>query len=81
MCCVRVHLLQIKKQQQFVAQILQNLKIDFETVDITDPSNEEAKMFMREHSIPKEGQKIPLPPQIFNDSHYCGVVHSQLYCL
>ena len=65
--------MQIKKQQDFVLQILQSNQIEFEKIDITDPSKEEEKMFMRENSVPKDGKKIPLPPQIFNDIDYCGV--------
>lgn len=53
--------------------ILEGQKIDFERIDITDPANDEQKQFMRDNATPKEGQNVPLPPQIFNEDQYCGV--------
>ena len=54
-------------------RILESRKIDFEQVDISDPQQDEEKAFMREHSTTKDGQRVPLPPQVFSDQHYCGV--------
>ncbi|XP_072361234.1 adapter SH3BGRL-like isoform X2 [Scyliorhinus torazame] len=62
----------IKKQQQEVLDYLQANKIEFERCDIA--VNYESKMFMREN-VPENCRPIsgnPLPPQIFNDDHYCG---------
>lgn len=52
---------------------LEAKQIEFEKIDISDTSNEDEKKFMRANSKPKEGQKNPLPPQVFNDEEYCGV--------
>lgn len=54
-------------------QTLESLKIEFETVDISDPSKEEEKKFMRANSKPAQEGKVPLPPQVFKDDDYCGV--------
>ena len=64
----------MKKQQDFVLQILETHKIEHEKIDITDPNHENDKVFMRTHSKPKQGKKFALPPQIFNDMQYCGVI-------
>jgi len=53
--------------------VLKVRKIDFEEVDISDPTREADKLFMREKTPPKEGRNVPLPPQIFNSDVYCGV--------
>lgn len=48
-------------------------KIEFEECDIA--ANEANRMWMREN-IPEESRPAtgnPLPPQIFNESKYCGV--------
>lgn len=64
---------QIKKKQRELLQTLESLKIEFETVDISDPSKEEEKKFMRANSKPAQEGKVPLPPQVFKDDDYCGV--------
>lgn len=56
-----------------VTDILSSMNIPMETIDISDPSKEEDKKFMRANAEPKEGMKNPLPPQIFSDDEYCGV--------
>ena len=63
----------MKKQQQHIVDILVAKKIALETIDISDPSQEEAKQFMRANSKAKEGQNVALPPQIFSDGEYLGV--------
>lgn len=48
-------------------------KIEFEECDIA--ANEENRKWMREN-VPEESRPAtgnPLPPQIFNESKYCGV--------
>lgn len=62
----------IKKKQRELLQTLESLKIEFETVDISDPSKEEEKKFMRANSKPAQEGKVPLPPQVFKDDDYCG---------
>ncbi|KAI5093000.1 SH3 domain-binding glutamic acid-rich protein isoform 1, partial [Silurus meridionalis] len=62
----------IKKKQQDVLGFLEALKIEYAQLDIA--SNEENRMWMREN-VPgekKPSNGIPLPPQIFNESNYCG---------
>lgn len=64
---------QIKKKQRELLQTLESLKIEFETIDISDPTKEEEKKFMRANSQPAQEGKVPLPPQVFKDEDYCGV--------
>ncbi|KAM4696650.1 adapter SH3BGRL [Rhinophrynus dorsalis] len=62
----------IKKQQQDVLGFLDALKIPFEEKDIA--ANEENRKWMREN-VPEHCRPVnsnPLPPQIFNESRYCG---------
>ncbi|KAL7395309.1 hypothetical protein ABVT39_014219 [Epinephelus coioides] len=62
----------IKKQQQDVMGFLAANKIEFEECDIA--ANEGNRKWMREN-IPEESRPAtgnPLPPQIFNESKYCG---------
>ena len=65
--------LQMKMKQDYIVRILESRKIDFEQIDISDQSQENEKAFMREHSVTKEGQRVPLPPQVFSEKQYCGV--------
>lgn len=70
--CLAFHA-QIKKQQQDVMGFLAANKIEFEECDIA--ANEANRKWMREN-IPEESRPAtgnPLPPQIFNESKYCGV--------
>lgn len=56
-------------------------KIEFEECDIA--ANEANRKWMREN-IPEESRPAtgnPLPPQIFNESKYCGVRHTQTHAL
>lgn len=67
---------QIKKQQQDVMGFLAANKIEFEECDIA--ANEANRKWMREN-VPEESRPAtgnPLPPQIFNESQYCGVRNS-----
>ncbi|ESO12601.1 hypothetical protein HELRODRAFT_159163 [Helobdella robusta] len=64
--------LDIRKKQEFIRSVLQGKKISFEEVDISDAANESEKLFMREHGEPSANEKNVLPPQIFNNSVYCG---------
>lgn len=62
----------IKKQQQDVMGFLAANKIDFEECDIA--ANEENRKWMREN-VPEDSRPAtgnPLPPQIFNETKYCG---------
>ncbi|CAL8270806.1 unnamed protein product [Boreogadus saida] len=62
----------IKKQQQDVMGFLSANKIGFEECDIA--ADEDNRKWMREN-VPDESRPAtgnPLPPQIFNDSKYCG---------
>lgn len=64
---------QIRKKQQEVVGFLEANKIDFKELDIA--GDEDNRKWMREN-VPGEKKPqngIPLPPQIFNEEHYCGV--------
>ncbi|XP_030054928.1 SH3 domain-binding glutamic acid-rich-like protein 2 isoform X2 [Microcaecilia unicolor] len=66
----------IKKKQHDVVQFLEANRIEFEEVDIT--MSEEQRLWMY-RNIPEEKQPAqgnPLPPQIFNGDHYCGVLEA-----
>lgn len=70
---IYLHNMQIKKQQQDVMGFLAANKIEFEECDIA--ANEANRKWMREN-VPEESRPAtgnPLPPQIFNESQYCGV--------
>lgn len=62
----------MKRKQEYVMSVLKARKIEYEEVDISDPTREAEKQFMREKTPPKEGRAVPLPPQIFNSDDYCG---------
>lgn len=59
--------------------ILDSKNLKYQVIDIADPLKEEDKDFMQNHSTSfgatacDPNPKYPLPPQIFNDSDYCGV--------
>jgi len=52
--------------------ILESKNIPFVTIDITDPSQDEAREYMTENAQPKGENKVPATPQIFNEATYCG---------
>jgi len=52
--------------------ILESKNIPFQTIDITDPSQDEARIYMTENAQPKGDNKVPATPQIFNEATYCG---------
>nr|XP_033802355.1 SH3 domain-binding glutamic acid-rich-like protein [Geotrypetes seraphini] len=62
----------IKKRQQDILSFLNAISIEYEEKDIA--ANEENRKWMREN-VPENCRPTsgnPLPPQIFNDGHYCG---------
>uniref|UniRef100_A0A3P8W8H7 SH3 domain-binding glutamic acid-rich-like protein n=1 Tax=Cynoglossus semilaevis TaxID=244447 RepID=A0A3P8W8H7_CYNSE len=62
----------VKKHQQDVVGFLEANQISFQEVDIT--MLEEQRLWMNQN-IPQERRPKrgnPLPPQIFNENHYCG---------
>ncbi|XP_062837484.1 SH3 domain-binding glutamic acid-rich-like protein 2 isoform X2 [Anolis carolinensis] len=64
----------MKKRQQDIVRFLEANKIDFVEVDIT--MSEEQRRWMYKN-IPKDKQPSqgnPLPPQIFSDDEYRGVI-------
>lgn len=72
MFCISLFL-QVKKRQQRVLMILDSKNVEYETIDITEPGKEMEKEFMQSNSIVRDS-KYPLPPQIFNEEDYCGVI-------
>lgn len=63
---------EIKKNQQRTIMILESKNIPYVAIDITDPSQEEAKEYVVKTAIPKPNAKVPVTPQIFNEADYCG---------
>lgn len=66
-------MLQVKKRQQRVSMILDSKSVEYEIIDITEPGKELEKEFMQSNSNARTN-KYPLPPQIFNEDDYCGVI-------
>ena len=64
---------QVKKRQQRALFILDSLKVAYEAIDITEPANQEENERFRSVCKRSPGDKLPLPPQFFNDDTYCGV--------
>merc|ERR1719290_756879 len=58
--------------QQRIIMILKSLGIKMDLVDISAPGSEEKRDLMRASAKKKEGQRFPLPPQIFHGEKYCG---------
>jgi len=63
---------EVKKCQQRIQTVLDSCAIPYELIDITEAGREDDRKFMQENAKGKEGQRNPLPPQIFNDQDYCG---------
>lgn len=69
---------EVKKRQQRVTMILDSKHIPYTIVDITEPGQEAEKDFMQKNSehngatISDQTPRHPLPPQMFNDTEYCG---------
>ena len=53
--------------------MLDSCAITYELIDITEAGCEDERKFMQETAKAKEGDRNPLPPQIFNNKDYCGV--------
>lgn len=53
--------------------ILDSKNVQYEIIDITEPGKEDSKEYMQANANPKDS-KYPLPPQIFNEEDYCGVI-------
>ena len=48
------------------------MKIEFSVVDISAPGMDKLRIFMKEKSKKRVGERFPKPPQIFNNDQYCG---------
>ena len=48
------------------------MKIEFSVVDISAPGMDKLRIFMKDKSKKRVGERFPKPPQIFNDDQYCG---------
>lgn len=75
-----INTLQVKKRQQRVTMILDSKNVEYEIIDITEPGKELDKEFMQANSNARSN-KYPLPPQIFNEDDYCGVIAFSLFIL
>uniref|UniRef100_A0A182NI39 SH3 domain-binding glutamic acid-rich-like protein n=1 Tax=Anopheles dirus TaxID=7168 RepID=A0A182NI39_9DIPT len=68
----------VKKRQQRVTMIMESKHIEYTVIDITEPGKESEKDFMQtnaEHkgcTISDPSPRHALPPQLFNDTEYCG---------
>lgn len=69
---------EVKKRQQRVTMIMDSKHITYSIVDITEPGKEGEKDFMQKNAEHNGGTisdptpRHALPPQIFNDTEYCG---------
>ena len=73
-----MNVLQLKKSQIHIEDVLTAKGIHFEKIDISAPQQEDQKTFMRENAQ-APGGKTPLPPQIFLEDEYCGVSMTTKY--
>jgi len=62
---------EIRSYQQRAQFILDSLRVDYDSVDVTDPFNEDAKDMIKEKCKHRNDQP-PKTPQFFNDDVYCG---------
>merc|ERR1712198_68647 len=62
----------ITNQQHRIIMILKSLGIGMQLVDISAPGMDDQRDSMRASAKKKEGQRHPLPPQLFNGEKYCG---------
>lgn len=65
--------IKIRSYQQRSQFILDSLRVEYDSVDITDVGNEELKDMIKEKCKHRNGQP-PKTPQFFNDEIYCGVI-------
>lgn len=63
---------EVKKKQQRALMILQSIKVPFKSIDITEPGQEEARDFMREHCKKNDAGVCTPPPHFFSGNDYCG---------
>lgn len=59
--------------------ILDSLKVNYETIDITEPGHEEEKERMKEVCKKRNDSSVALPPQFFNEDDYCGVSNYSIH--
>uniref|UniRef100_A0A182K455 SH3 domain-binding glutamic acid-rich-like protein n=1 Tax=Anopheles christyi TaxID=43041 RepID=A0A182K455_9DIPT len=68
----------VKKRQQRVTMIMESKHIEYTIIDITEPGKEGEKDFMQTNAqhkgctISDPNPRHALPPQLFNDTEYCG---------
>uniref|UniRef100_A0A182QKW9 SH3 domain-binding glutamic acid-rich-like protein n=1 Tax=Anopheles farauti TaxID=69004 RepID=A0A182QKW9_9DIPT len=68
----------VKKRQQRVTMIMDSKHIEYTVIDITEPGKESEKDFMQTNAqhkgctISDPNPRHALPPQLFNDTEYCG---------
>ena len=60
----------ISNEQQTICSVLKTRNIEFEKIDIAAPGMEPQRNFMRNNGKKRDGQRYPLPPQIFNGEQY-----------
>ncbi|XP_052861937.1 SH3 domain-binding glutamic acid-rich protein homolog isoform X1 [Anopheles cruzii] len=69
---------EVKKRQQRVTMIMDSKHIEYSIIDITEPGQEGEKDFMQTNAAHKgctisdPNPRHALPPQLFNDTEYCG---------
>lgn len=71
---------EVKKQQQHALFVLSSHNIDYQLIDIADPTYEKDKKQMIENSKPNS-KGVIVPPQIFNGDDYCGVISLSILIL
>lgn len=66
-CCGFSLSSQVKSQQAEVIRILDSKSIQYELIDISVGGE------LRDEMRSKAGDPTAVPPQLFNEDHYCGV--------
>lgn len=67
----------MKKHQQRALFILDSLRIDYETIDITEAVHEAEKKMIGEVAKKRPPNNLHSHPQFFNDDDYRGVSGAQ----
>ena len=60
----------METRQQTILHVLEARQIDYDTIDISAPGNQDLRKFMRERGKKINGQRNALPPQIFNGEEH-----------
>ena len=70
---------QMKCQQEHIKRTLDAKNIDYEEIDIADPAYVKEKEFMKDTMKLADDDLVTLPPQIFTEDKWKGVIFFLLW--